>query len=245
MSLKYELSHTKTRYRELFGEIRDDFENRLNALRQEFTCSHCQESGVMPELLAPLSHPNCGYAPWYRASIRILEQEVGKEVLTDLQKIGAYKKTFSCHMCGVCCRFASSEFSYDELLKKAEQGDSFASQFTSIFLPYASTAEARRKFPEMVDDVLAEVEDAEKDTVHFYHCPYVGEDNRCTIFGSPKRPDLCSSYPDTPLTFIYNKCAWTPWKEETHDVALKAHATIELCSHFLGKLTEALESHEN
>ncbi len=215
-------------------------ENRLNDLRSKFTCPVCELEGTVPELLEPLPHKDCGYSDWYQAGIRLLEQEVGKDILEQLEQINAYKKTFSCHMCGVCCRFASSEFSYEELLEKSQQGDTFASQFTSVFLPYESMEAAHKKFPQMVNDVLAEVEEQERSSVYFYHCPYVGEDNRCTIFGNPKRPEFCATYPDTPLTFIYNQCAWKPWKDETHDEALKAHATIELATYFLAKLHDSL-----
>jgi Fe-S-cluster containining protein len=211
--------------------------DRLTALRANLSCPRCDATGEDPDL-ATVFHEDCPYRTWQQASLACLEQEVGGEVLARLNLIQSYKQRYSCHMCGVCCRFASSEFSYAQLETKAAAGDAFATQFTSIFLPYASQEAARQKFPEIVDSVLAQADDP--DTVYFYHCPYVGEDNRCTIYGTDKRPAICGSYPDTPLTFIYKRCAWRPWKDETHPDALWAHATLSLSGELADRIKAAL-----
>jgi len=103
------------------------------------------------------------------------------------------------------------------------------------------------RFAESYDNpgVAAALAEASEETngeekVFFYHCPYLGEDNRCTVYGTPKRPAICSSYPDTPLTFIAKNCAWKPWKDETHADTLAAHAMLALCEHFAGKLQIAI-----
>lgn len=237
MVLEYDISETKQRYREIFADGVNFLFGALADLRVKYHCSACDASGEEPDLFSAF-HEGCDYRTWQQESIHLLEDRIARQILDKLNKIQAYKDSFKCHMCGVCCRMASSEFTYDQLQTKAANGDSFARQFTSIFLPYASQAAAREKFPEIVDSVLLQVEDP--DSVSFYHCPYVGEDNSCTIYGDPRRPDICASYPDTPLTFIYNKCAWKPWKDETHDEALQAHALIELCRDFAEKLKQAL-----
>jgi len=236
MSVAHELSHTKTRYRQLFAAAQEALAQRLFALLPE---CHPDPSGYKTAtlddlLVAPTTDPYL--KNWAQRGIHLLETEIGGEILTQLRAIEAAKQTVQCHQCGVCCRFASSEFSYDELVAKAQAGDSFATQFTSIFLPYASIEAAREKFPAMVADVLNHTDDA----VYFYHCPYVGEDNRCTLWGKPKRPPLCQNYPDTPLTFIYKNCAWKPWKDDNHDDALAAHASIELCGFYVGRLKTLL-----
>ncbi|MBY0404869.1 MAG: YkgJ family cysteine cluster protein, partial [Cyanobacteria bacterium] len=220
MALEYDISSTKEQYRNIFNQNVDFLFGKLSTLKASYQCAQCDAQGLEPILLEPM-HLNCGYRPWQQESIACIEQEIALDILTRLNQINAYKNTFQCHQCGVCCRFASSEFSFDELLAKAGQGDYFAQQFTSVFLPYASQEKAQGLFPEIVESVLAqaEVKDPEKapekPSVYFYHCPYVGEDNRCSIYGSPKRPEICSKYPDTPLTFIYKNCAWKPWKDET------------------------------
>ncbi len=244
MSLQYELSFIKQNYTAIFMQAKTVLFEMLEGLANQFHCPQCEGQ---PDLLSPL-HPGCGYRGWQNAALKTVQQDIAKEILQQLQAIEAYKKQFQCSQCGVCCRLASSEFTYDELLAKAKAGDYFVQQFTSIFLPYASTEAARKKFPELVDQVLAMATEyapgklPAEQAVHFYHCPYVGEDNRCTIYGTEKRPAICESYPDTPLTFIYEKCAWKPWKDETHQEALMAHASIELCLFVQDKLTACLAS---
>jgi Fe-S-cluster containining protein len=242
MSLSYELSHTRQRYRELFTSARDSLFSLINAQASHFSCSHCpppSSGAASEEVLQPRRHDGCGYQAWQLAAIEMIEQQIARDILTRLKRIEADKARVTCHSCGVCCRLASSEYSYEELEERAAAGDSFAKQFTGIFIPYASEAAAREKFPELVASVLKEAQKSDSPgSVHFYHCPYIGEDNRCSIYGTAKRPQICASYPDTPLTFIYEKCAWKPWKDDAHDEALLAHAMIELCSWTVGKLRE-------
>ena len=237
MSLDYELSYIKQHYREIFAQARKVIEERLGALQADYTCPGCPEPPAMLDTL----HEGCGYRAWQTRMLDVLEKEVGREILERLDQINTYKKRFSCSMCGACCRLASSEFSYEQLQEKARHGDHFAKQFTSVFLPYASTQAAREKMPAVVDEITAQLKDS-TEPVYFYHCPYVSEDNRCTIYGKPKRPALCESYPDTPLTFIHDQCAWKPWKDATHEDALYAHALIEIALFMAGKLREALSS---
>lgn len=249
---------------------------RLQALRSDFTCSRCTHAdatGSTDETEAQLfaNHPSeCGYRAWQQAALYILEEEIAQEILAKLQQIQAYRNTVSCHMCGMCCRLASSDASYPELLERAAQGDDFAQQFTSIFLPYSSRQAAAEKYPEGVAAVLAHVgepsggssaealssasatgisnphtnaqEDANSanakpdERVYFYHCPYIGEDNRCTLYGTDQRPALCETYPETPLGFVYDKCAWKPWQNDTHMDTLLAHAMLNLCEAWSQKL---------
>jgi Fe-S-cluster containining protein len=193
-------------------------------------------------------HPGCGYRDWQRAALHLIQSDVGGEILQKLREINRDRDKVKCHSSGVCCRLASSEFSWEELCEKAAAGDRFAGEFTSIFLPYADAEAARARFPDIVDDVLRYGRDPmgapegsiNAAPVYFYHCPYIGEDNRCSVYGTPKRPDICATYPDTPLTFMYKKCAWKPWQERSHDEALLAHAMIELGSFLVDKLTQAL-----
>lgn len=231
--MAYPLSYTKARYREIFHTAKSALDNRLMALREGFACPVCD---APPERLLDTLHPGCGYRAWQARCVDVIEQEIGKEIYEELQRIEAEKKRTQCHMCGLCCRMASSEYSFEELLARATSGDEFARQFTSIFLPYASLEAAQARLPQVVAATLAEA----GGPVHFYHCPYVGEDNRCSIFGSPKRPAICGQYPDTPLTFMVDECAWSSWKAANHPQTLLTHAMIELCRHYAACLRHAL-----
>lgn len=239
MDLQQEFSQIKTVYRDIFSEARQSLFITLNTLCPEYSCTTCtvdlRDSPASEEILTP-RHANCGYRDWQAAAIQRIESDIARQVLERMQLIEFYKKKHICSQCGVCCRLASSEFSYEELLEKAGQGDSFAQQFTGVFLPYASQAEAEKRFPDLAPQVVKYAESGKP--VYFYHCPYIGEDNRCSIYA--KRPQICRSYPDTPLTFIYDHCAWKPWKDQTHPDALWAHAMIELCTFTLDKLHQAL-----
>lgn len=249
MTLHYELSYIKQHYRDIFNNAHQTLLETLMALQAEFTCPQCVLKNDLPEVVETL-HAGCGYKNWQAACLRLIEVDIGKDILQTVNRIETERNQVQCHQCGVCCKFASSEFSYDELLEKASGGDEFARQFTSVFLPYANAEAARYRFPDLVDSILKEVrlQQAEQsptqtDTapVHFYHCPYIGEDNRCTIYGTPKRPAICAGYPDTPLTFIYEKCAWKPWKDKNHRDSMAAHASIELCMFYRDKLMLALQ----
>ncbi len=243
MSLEFELSHTRQQYRDIFEQARVQLFTLINQGIQDISCTQCvitPEALINdPELCLQPRHSGCGYQAWQKNALNIIENQVAQDILTRLKAIETYKASIQCHSCGVCCKLASSEFSYLELEQRAKQGDRFATEFTSIFLPYPSQEKAKEAYPELVSDVLRLSGDPEG--VYFYHCPYIGEDNRCSIYGTSKRPSICSSYPDTPLTFIYDKCAWAPWKQETHQDALMAHATIELCSFVLGKIQDGLK----
>ncbi len=223
----------------------------LLSLRDQFSCEVCR-LGADISLEAGLGqlHNGCGFRGWQQASLAWLEGEAMRPVVASLDAITAYKNTFDCHMCGMCCRMASSDSSYEELLAKAEAGDEFARQFTSVFLPYASRAAAREQAPDVVAAVLAEAGEASdapeladegEARIFFYHCPYIGEDNRCSIYGTDKRPGICASYPETPLAFVYEQCAWKPWKDETHVSSLVAHAMLTLATQYAERLRLALE----
>jgi Fe-S-cluster containining protein len=261
MTTHYRLfADTKQHYETLFRQAETALGERLRVLLAPFSCEDCPPEarpkpgpiGRASEAL-PLNagHPGCGYHPWRETVLDLLEREIPGEILEELRRINAYKKTFQCRMGGQCCRLASSEHSYDTLLTRAAAGDVFARQFTSVFLPYASRQTAREREPEGVAAVLVYIgdedgrgedknsntQDAER--VYFYHCPYIGEDNRCTVYGTAKRPAICENYPETPLGFVFKSCAWKRWQEDTHPETLLAHAMLALCEAWSTRLRPA------
>jgi Fe-S-cluster containining protein len=256
MTIQYELSYIKQHYRDIFLSAQENLSLLLLGLQQDFYCSHCgpvNQDNLTDKLFNPTTHNPCPLKDWQQACLKFIEQEIGGSILAKLDEINTERNKVQCHHCGVCCRFASSEFSFEQLLEKAANGDEFAKQFTSIFLPYPSVEAAHKRFPDMVDSILKEVRSqqgqadhnpTQSDTapVHFYHCPYIGEDNKCTIYGKPKRPEICSTYPDTPLTFIYQNCAWKPWKDTYYNDSLASHASIELGSFYIEKIKAGLSN---
>lgn len=237
------LSETKQQYRQMFRHLQSELESRLTALRSQYRCEQCEPETLssLEQWLQPL-HSGCGYTNWQRAALNLVENEIAADIVNRLNAIEAYKNTFNCHMCGMCCRMASADAPYEELQARAKAGDEFARQFTSIFLPYASREAAIKVAPDVVKAVLAEAGEKENDgeRVYFYHCPYLGEDNRCSVYGTDKRPSICQSYPETPLSFVYEKCAWKPWKDETHQDTLAIHAMLALCNQYADTLRASL-----
>lgn len=237
MTLTQDITSIKQQYREWFGIARHELEQLMLQQRQSFHCSTCEASGQAPpaDVTQPL-HEDCGFRLWQEAVITLLAQDVGQKICATLAMIQSQRDIKGkCHMCGVCCKLASSEFDFDSLKAKAAQGDSFASQFTSIFIPYETVEEVQALFPELVTDMLEQTEGP----VYFYHCPYLDEQNRCSIYNDPKRPDICAEYPQTPLTLMYKNCGYQPWKNEMMPSMLMAHATLELCTYFIDKIQQA------
>lgn len=122
----------------------------------------------------------------------------------------------TCSMQGCCCRGASPSTPYHKLLEKAANGDTFAQNFFSIFVPHASHEEARQIVPGLVERTLKaakkdEAFTSEEDVV-FYQCRYIGEDNKCQIWED--RPALCRAYPDTPFVVFAPNCAFEPWSKK-------------------------------
>ncbi len=234
-----DISSIKQRYRELFHVAHERLQDLFLTLQATHHCDTCLHP---PEKVEDPLHADCGYREWQKTVIVTLEKTIGQQILATLEKITASREELGgCHQCGVCCNLASSEFSYDQLLEKAEKGDTFAQQFTSIFLPYTSQEAALQKFPEIVQEILTQTEG----DVHFYHCPYVTEDNRCSIYRDPMRPEICATYPDTPLVLMYKNCGYQPWKQAMLPTTLLAHATLELCQHYVHKIDDALRDAAN
>ena len=129
--------------------------------------------------------------------------------------------------CGVCCKFAVSEFSPEQLALKAQNGDNYALQFLETFVPYGSVDEARKIYPEYVEFLL-KIADGK---AYFYHCPKVTEDNRCPDYEN--RPQICRDFPDNPLAFLPKSCSFTTWKLKSESVCLKLNAEKEIIDFYL------------
>ena len=86
-----------------------------------------------------------------------------------------FRRECNCIRCGVCCRFAVSEFSYEELKEKAANGDNYATQFVSVFVPYENEKDYADIFPEYLELL------AGSGKYYVYHCPNVTDVTRKSI----------------------------------------------------------------
>jgi len=105
-----------------------------------------------------------------------------------------------CKQRGICCEVAVFKGlrAHPELLALRSQDDmdgEMARDFASIFIPYATQAEAAKLAPHFVETIrqVATKQGQQADDVGFYHCTYVQPDGRCGVHED--RPIGCRKYP--------------------------------------------------
>ena len=101
-----------------------------------------------------------------------------------------------CLMCGKCCKVVTTTLTYEQLKKLADSGDEGAIDFLEVFEPYKSIEEAKNSDEKTVENILNLIKtyDAiEKETLTFYRCKHILENNLCGIYNS--RKDLCKIFP--------------------------------------------------
>ena len=174
--------------------------------------------------------PNSLGTSWQTAVIDMFENDISKEIYRKWQEVLELRKNFDCKGCATCCNLACSEFSPEELKRRAQNGDKFATQFTSIFIPYDSKEEARKVYPqyiELLDDTIDE-------DVYFYHCPKLTDCKRCSDYNN--RPQICRDFPDNPLCILPKSCGFYEWRQEVEPVAMMLHAMVEIIEYYKEKL---------
>ena len=107
-----------------------------------------------------------------------------------------------CKMCGRCCRVATSPCSYDELQRRANEGDKEAIDFLEIFAPYESVEKALEADEELVKNIP----DYENRT--FYYCRYLNG-NLCGKYLD--RPKVCHRFPGSPWAIVPPGCGFEGW----------------------------------
>jgi len=125
---------------------------------------------------------------------------------------------YLCRMCGRCCRSITTMDSYEELEKLAEMGNKEAKVFTEIFERFPSIEEARKVVPEQVEQVMEELSQKEgfdMNSVSFYYCPHITEDNKCSIHG--ERPTVCSRAPHHGWSCMPPGCGFEGWQFEMRE----------------------------
>lgn len=223
-SVEQQLDKQKSQYREIFLKSAEEIQKRLEQIKPE---------GFSGELLDRYEPDSVG-RQWQKDALTLLNQEISHEVYRKLQEILAYREMFKCSGCATCCRLACSEFSPEELKQKAANGDKFAQQFTSIFIPYERIEDAEKIYPEYIKLLREKVEEK----VYFYHCPKLTDDNRCSDYEN--RPQICRDFPDNPLAILPDKCGYRAWKDEINPIALMLHSMVEIIDFYKQKLQEVM-----
>lgn len=223
-NLSSSVDDLRKKYREIFEKSVEEIQTRVDEIKPDnlsgdvFDCYDAGSKGRQ----------------WQRQVLDMLENDISKEIYRKFQEILAYRNSFSCVGCATCCNLACSEFSPEELKQKAEQGDNFASQFLSVFIPYKSKEEARKVYPEYI----AMLDEAKEDNVYFYHCPKLTADKRCSDYEN--RPQICRDFPDNPLSILPKACGYKKWKEEVEPVTLMLHSMVEIIEYYIDKIKLSL-----
>lgn len=143
-------------------------------------------------------------------------------------------------MTGNCCRMAIPSSPPIELIRKASKADQFARDFLSIFIPYDSPEIIKQKSPEFYENALNLAKKSPKyagiSQLTFYHCRFIGNDNKCMIHED--RPRLCRDYPDTPYLLMHPNCAFKEW-------SLECKSKYKDINTFLDLLKEILKTIKN
>lgn len=212
--LNAKVSDLRKKYREIFKTSAEEIEKRIEALRPK---------GYEGDFLG-------GNKKWQCAVLKMFDEEIARDIYIKWQEILAYRKNFSCKKCATCCNLACSEFSPEQLSQKAKNGDNFATQFLSVFVPYSSKEEARKIYPEYIKML----EDNKEDDVYFYHCPKLSECKLCSDYEN--RPQICRDFPDNPLSILPKSCGFYEWKQEVEPVALLCHSMMEIIQFYKEKI---------
>lgn len=234
-SLEQEYIKNKKVYREIFIKAQKSISQQLSAIKKSFYCNNCKDSCEFKHKTnSPIIEfpENCTYINWQKECLKKFKNEISKDVYEKIQELLAYRDTFSCNRCALCCKFASSEFSPEELKIKAEKGDKFATEFLSVFVPYDNIEEAVKIFPDYIN--LLKTKYGSIEDIHFYYCPKLSKDNLCTDYEN--RPSICRDFPNNALAILPENCGFKPWKDEIEVIALTLHALSDIIGFYVEKL---------
>ena len=221
-----DLDHTiktlRKEYREIFLKSAEEIKSKVDEIKPK---------DFNGEIFDKYEKDSLG-AKWQQETVKLLTGDISKEIYRKLNEILAYRKNFHCVGCATCCNLACSEFSPEELRQKADNGDNFAQQFLSVFIPYESKEEARKVYPEYIELL----EKNKEYDVYFYHCPKLTEDKKCSDYEN--RPQICRDFPDNPLSILPSSCGYKQWKEEVEPVALMLHSMVEIIDFYVTKINK-------
>ena len=218
--LNLKLNTMKKMYREIFMKSLDAIVVRVEEIRPK---------SFEGEIFAKYDKNSIGYE-WQKSVIDMFEKDISREIYRKWQEILKYRENFSCKGCATCCNLACSEYSPEELKTRAANGDNFAKQFVSIFVPYNSKEEARTVYPEYIKLL----EDNVSEETYFYHCPKLNDCKRCSDYEN--RPKICKDFPDNPLCILPKSCGFYEWRKEAEPVSMMLHAMVEIIDYYNQKI---------
>ena len=229
--LSVDINNLKKKYREIFLKTSDEILHQIEKIKPKDSCKTCNKNCGLPIDAFENFPESCDYKTWQKEIIKLFDGEIAQGIYDKWMKMFEYRKQFECIGCATCCKLACSEFSYEQLQKKAAKGDNFATQFISVFIPYEDENVARAIYPEYFE-LLAEKLDGEKS--YFYHCPKLTSENRCSDYEN--RPQICRDFPDNPISLLPKACGYSCWKDEVEPTALMLHSMLEIKDFYKSKI---------
>ena len=130
-----------------------------------------------------------------------------------------------CLKCGKCCKTIVSEIPAAKLADMAKNNEEEAKVFFNIFKPYESIEDAAKVNEEHVKEIVTKFKKDKSLNVKqltFYHCPYLSEENLCTIY--PHRPECCKRAPINGWSLFPKGCGYEGWQflqRERHKVQIR------------------------
>ena len=214
------LENQRAKFREVFKYSASELQKRIDEIKP---------SDVEGDVFSEFPTESSG-RKWQTDVLNMLENDISKDIYLKFNEILAERKNYHCNGCATCCNLACSEFSPDELAERAKNGDKFAGQFLSVFVPYESKEEARKVYPEYIELL----EQNKENEVYFYHCPKLTKDKKCSDYEN--RPQICRDFPDNPLALLPVTCGFCDWKNKSEEMTLLLHAMIEIVEYYKEKI---------
>ncbi|MBQ8458576.1 YkgJ family cysteine cluster protein [bacterium] len=223
--LEVHFENLKLNYREIFLKSALNIQSEVEVLKPK---------DFDGEIFSKYKQNSVGYV-WQKDVFEFLKLRFIKLRKKSLEIYNLSREECSCSGCGVCCKFAVSEFSPSELEQKAKIGDNIAKQFIQTFIPYESLDEAEKIYPQYVKMLKNQTENG----YYIYYCPKVTQDNKCPDYEN--RPQICRDFPDNPIAFLAPNCGYKSWKLKSEPVWLKLSAESEIINFYLDKLKDLLK----
>ena len=232
ISLKKQYNDIKNNYEEIFIEAAESIRKELDTLKPENPCANCQVKDCKIEkkdIFAPYPQ-GCEYRDWQLKALTYLAGDYRQKLKAAYKSIMERKNDYACNCCGICCKLAVSEYSYEQLKQRALKGDKYSEDFVSVFVPFENEEDAKKINPEYFEMLNLLVED---ERVYYYYCPKV-KDNLCSIYEN--RPNICKDFPHNPLKLLPPECSFNAWKNAVAHDAMLLKAKTDIINFYKEKL---------
>ena len=232
-SLDGQYNEIKNNYEQIFIEAAESIRKELDEIKPQNACEGCaiKDCKIEKKDIFAAYPGGCKLREWQMQAITYLTGDYKTKLKAAYKAIMDKKENYECSKCGVCCKLAVSEYSYEQLKQRAMRGDKFSADFVSVFVPYKSEEEAKAINPEYFALLNRLVEDSK---IYYYHCPKVDSNNLCTIY--EERPNICRDYPHNPLKLLHSECSYNAWKNEVSHQAMLLKAKTDIVSFYKEKL---------